>query len=191
MLMLDLGSGLKGASQAMVERGWQVVTVDINPEFEPDIVSDLREFSWNGPRPDLVWCSPPCDQFAKFAMWCWYDVSKLPKPDMSLVLSCKRIVNECNPRYWIIENVAGAKDWFRPVLGNPTLVLRPYYFWGHFPDFGDIRRTWGKKTKHLPSTAKAERAKVPAEISRALALAVEHQAVLPGFPPRNLTKQIL
>lgn len=187
MLMLDLGSGLKGASQAMVERGWEVVTVDINPAFEPDIVADLRQWSWHGARPDLIWCSPPCDQFAKFAMWCWYDVSTLPQPDMSIVLACKRIIDEVMPRYWIIENVAGARQFFDPILGSPT-IFRPYYFWGHFPDLGKIRRTWGKKTKHLSSTAKAERAKIPTQISRAISLAVEYQSLLPGFCQRHIKK---
>ena len=35
MLMLDLCCGLGGASRAMRERGWEVVTVDIVPEFNP------------------------------------------------------------------------------------------------------------------------------------------------------------
>lgn len=184
MLMLDLGSGLGGASQVMKERGWQVVTVDINPDFKPDIVADLREFSWSGPRPDLVWCSPPCTEFAKFAMPCWYDTKSLPEPDMSLVLACRRIADECEPRYWVIENVAGARDWFKPVLGEPSAVFRPYYFWGYFPDLGKPNG-WGKKTKHLSSTAKAERARIPYQISRALALAVELQAELPGCMEQN------
>ena len=38
MLMLDLCSGLGGASKAMKERGWDVITVDVNPEFSPDVL---------------------------------------------------------------------------------------------------------------------------------------------------------
>ena len=59
MLMLDLCCGLGGASRAMQERGWDVIRVDINPEFSPDIVADITTFHYTGPQPDLVWASPP------------------------------------------------------------------------------------------------------------------------------------
>jgi hypothetical protein len=178
MLMLDLGAGLGGASEAMRRRGWNVVTVDINPEFNPDIVADLRTWSWDGPRPDLVWASPPCDEFAKFAMRCWYDVDALATPDVSLVLACKRVIDECHPRFWIIENVRGAIQFLEPILGTPR-KFRPYYLWGHFPCLGDVKRhTWGTKTKKLSSTAKAERAEIPYSLSKAVALAIERQGEL-------------
>ena len=176
--MLDLCSGLGGASQAMKKRGWQVITIDINPNFKPDIVADLRQFHYTGPRPDLIWCSPPCDEFAKFAMWCWYDTSKLPEPDMSLVLACQRIIDEIQPRFWVIENVAGAVSFFNPILGKPAKILRPYYFWGYFPNFGQPRG-WGIKTKNLSSSAKAKRAEIPMQLSLAIAIAIENQLELP------------
>ena len=53
-IFIDLFSGLGGASQAFEAAGWEVVTVDINPEFNPTIccnVEDLwltKEFkSWS------------------------------------------------------------------------------------------------------------------------------------------------
>lgn len=178
MLMLDIGSGLGGASQAMKEHGWQVVTVDIEPLFQPSVVADMRTWSWHGERPDLVWCSPPCTEFAKFAMPCWYPTETLPPPDMSLVLACKRIIDECHPRYWVIENVRGAVKWFIPILGRPLLVCRPYFLWGHFPLLSINRRGWRRKTKDLPSTARAKRAQIPISLSLALTLAIESQQEL-------------
>jgi len=177
MLMLDLGSGLKGASQAMSNRGWDVVSVDINPDFEPDIVADLRNWSYSGPRPDLVWCSPPCTEFAKFAMPCWYDPAELPNPDMSIVRACKRIVDETNPRFWIIENVRGAVPFFEPLLGKPAAIFRPYFLWGYFPDLGKPGG-WKTKTKHISSSSKAIRAMIPEQLSNAVALAIERQMLL-------------
>ncbi len=179
LLMLDIGSGLGGASQAMRERGWRVVTVDIDPTFQPDIVADMRTWSWQGERPDLVWGSPPCTEFAKFAMPCWYDPASLPPPDMTLVVACKRIIDECHPQFWIIENVRGAVSFFVPLLGPPAEMHRPYFLWGHFPLLGNVRRkSWIRKTKDLPSTAKAERAKIPTSLSLAVALAIEGQAAM-------------
>ena len=54
MLMLDLGSGLGGASLAMKKRGWNVVTMDIDPRFGTDVVADMLTWSWRGERPDFV-----------------------------------------------------------------------------------------------------------------------------------------
>lgn len=175
--MLDLGSGLGGASQVMKERAWQVVTVDINPDFKPDIVADLRDFSWDGPRPDLVWCSPPCDEFSReFMPW----AKTGNRPDMSIVRACKRVIDECQPRYWVVENVKGAIRWLTPIFGNYQANYGPFYLWGSFPQLGDFKLVYRKK-ESFSSTAKAERAKIPYQISRALALAVEYQVLLPAF----------
>lgn len=166
LLMLDLCCGRKGASAAMRDRGWALVTVDIDSKFEPDIVADVRSWSWWGRRPDLVWASPPCDEFSREFMP-WSRTGKAP--DLSIVEGCQRIIRECNPRYWIIENTRGAV----PYLGKPASVLNPYYLWGFFP--------WLLKGKHeyrhkelLPSTAKAERARIPYELSAMIAMAIEH-----------------
>lgn len=66
LLMLDLCCGLKGASAAMRDRGWEVV---------------------RGRRPDLVWASPPCTEFSRESMpWTktgnddrWLQVDAAPK----------------------------------------------------------------------------------------------------------------
>jgi hypothetical protein len=178
MRMLDLGCGKKGASEAFRRHGWDVVTLDIDPRFDPDVVADMRIWSPGGYGCfDLVWASPPCDEFAKFAMPCWYPPETLPNPDMSLVMACKRIIDECKPRYWVIENVRGAVPFFEPILGKPAAVFNSYFLWGFFPPIA-MRRSWGTKTKHLSSSAKAERARIPLEISEALVQAVESCAVL-------------
>jgi site-specific DNA-cytosine methylase len=180
--MLDLCAGLQGASQVMRANGWQVVTLDYDPSFGCDITTDVRTWHYTGPRPDLIWASPPCDEFAKFAMPCWYLPETLPPPDMSLVIACKRIVDECNPRYWIIENVRGAVSFFDPLLGRPAEVYTPYFLWGHFPPLGNVKRhLFGTKTKHLSSSAKAARAKIPESLSRAVMLAIEEQPELPLY----------
>ena len=113
-------------------------------------------------------------------MPCWYPPASLAQPDMSLVIACKRIIDECNPRYWIIENVRGAVPFFAPLLGVPAAVYRPYFLWGHFPPLGGVgRHTFGTKTKKLSSSAKAERARIPESLSLAVARAIEGQPELP------------
>jgi site-specific DNA-cytosine methylase len=164
LLMLDLFSGLGGASQAFRERPWwKVVRVDIDPACEPDIVADVATWTWHGPRPTLVWASPPCQEFAREDMpWCRTG----RPPDLTLVFAVLRIVRETGPLFWVLENVRGAQRW----IGRAPWHVGPYYFWGWFPPFKGVVRTL---KSHLPSSQDRLRARIPYVISRALADAVE------------------
>jgi hypothetical protein len=169
-LMLDLCCGLKGASQAMRERGWRVLTVDIDGRFEPDVVADVRDWHYEGERPDLVWASPPCAEFSReYFPWTRTGVA----PDLSVYLAVKRVVDEVGPVYWIIENVRGAVPYF----GTYTAVYYPYYLWGVFPPLGWVKIQRRHKESY-PSTAKALRSKIPYGLSLAVARAIEGQAKL-------------
>jgi hypothetical protein len=170
--MLDLCCGLKGASAAMKERGWKVITLDIDPDFHPDIVADVREWSWDGDRPDLIWASPPCNEFSReYFVW---SRTNTP-PDLSIYNACKRIICQADPKWWIIENVRGAV----PFFGRPTAIYYPYYLWGRFPYLGKIDLSNRRHKESLPSCAKAERAQIPYALSRAVAVAIESSIPLP------------
>ncbi len=166
-LMLDLCSGLGGASQAMIDRGWDVVRVELDQKFNPDIVADVREFHWGGQQPYLIWASPPCTEFSRESMP-WFRTGN--PPSMELVLACKRIIDECNPMFWVIENVKGAIRYFRPLFGPPKKSCGPFFLWGNFPDF-NCRIKFFKE--RLSSKQQAERAKVPYLLSERLAEACE------------------
>jgi hypothetical protein len=175
MLMLDLFSGLGGASKAMKERGWEVITVDIIPAFNPTIISDIRDFHYAGLRPDLIWASPPCVEFSKasFPMSWACNRNHPPAPDVGLMLAAKRIIEEAKPRYWVIENVRGARPFFEPILGAPRKITGSRVLWGHFPIF-DCDPAGGDKWRLPPSEDRAaKRALIPHQVSRALALAIE------------------
>lgn len=67
--MVDLYAGLGGASAAMKDRDWDVVSVELDPAFRPTVVGDVRALPLrDGLRPDLLWASPPCEEFSKWAM---------------------------------------------------------------------------------------------------------------------------
>lgn len=173
-LMLDLCCGLKGASETMSERGWDVVTLDNEPAFEPDIVADVRKWQWDGTQPDLIWASPPCVEFSRESMP-WSRTGQ--QPDMSIVRGCLRVIRQARPRFWIIENVRGAISHFRPLLGDYRYSYGPFYLWGYFPELGAIPLDYRKKESY-GSKQRAERAKIPAPLSLALALAIERQPAL-------------
>ena len=174
MLMLDLCAGLGGASQAMRARGWDVVTLDNDPAFGCAITADLRTWSYNGPRPDLLWISPPCVEFARESMP-WSRTGR--SPDMSIVQAARRLVDEIQPRYWVVENVRGAVRHFAPLFGSPRLIVGPFFLWGHFPALDGLRVKMRAKESYS-STQRAERAKVPHALSEALAVAIEQQHTL-------------
>lgn len=175
MLMLDLFSGNGGASAAMVDRGWEVIRVDIESRHKPTIVADIRAWSWDGAQPDLIWASPPCAEFSRdFLPWIQTD----SKPDLQIMFACKRILEETEPRFWVVENVKGAIRWFTPWFGKYREAINPFFLWGFFPPIREIsKRNW-KKKESRSSAAIDARARIPYEISEALAIAIEKQPVL-------------
>ncbi len=163
--------------QAMRARGWDVVTLDIEPKFEPDIVADLREYHYSGPRPDVMWLSVPCPDYARHHMpWTRKLLPPGWEPDRSIWQAALRLIAEAKPKYWVIENVVGAQFYWGPAQAH----VGPFYLWGHFPDIGRPTLIDRKKESYA-SDQQAERAKVPYAISLALALAVERTMTLPLF----------
>jgi site-specific DNA-cytosine methylase len=172
--MIDLCCGLKGASQSFKDAGWDVLTLDIKEKFEPDIVADVREWFWEGVRPDLIWISDPCTEFARESMpWSRKGIT----PDLSILEGCLRIVDRAKPRFWVRENVKGSIKWVAPLLGPPRLIKLPYVFWGFFPmPVFNLRGV--KKKESYGSNQSALRSQIPLAVSNGFRSAIEQQAVL-------------
>ena len=176
--MLDLCCGKKGASQAFTD--WDVVTVDIDPKFNPDIVADINDLHLDGTF-DLIWASPKCTDYSKRSLPASWKCNggKHQEPDMRLFLNCYRIIRYLNPRWWIIENVVGAVGYFSLVLRDVCAPGKDYtkhvgsrYLWGEFPMF-DTSHKFGK-WKLSPTADRAEiRSEIPKGLSRALCMACE------------------
>lgn len=64
--MLDLFSGTGSATQAFVDRGHEVVTVELDSAFEPTVCADILTLSVDDlPGPwDFIWAGPPCEGFS-------------------------------------------------------------------------------------------------------------------------------
>jgi len=164
--MLDLCCGKKGASKAMSDRGWSVITLDNDQSFSPDILADIRTWVYQGERPDLLWASPPCNEFSReFMVWSRTGTA----PDLSIYWAIKRIIFQVQPRFWILENTRGAVPYF----GKPSWVIYPYYFWGFFPKLINFRFTNRRNKESFSSHDKAERAAIPYDMSLAFAISIE------------------
>lgn len=69
---------------------------------------------------------------------------------MFLVNECIRIINECNPVFWVIENPA--KGTLRSELGKPQYIYQPWYYgspwskqtalWGNFNMPEPLYKKW-------------------------------------------------
>lgn len=199
--MVDLFSGLGGASAAMRERGWLVFSVDVNRRFRPDLLANLAApgartetveavEAWaGGPgRVDLVWASPPCNEFARE----WLPWSRRGiRPSLALVEATHELVARIRPTWWALENVRGAV----PYLGPARQRFGSFYLWGDFPlvlcaplykgvHMGVWNHRAGKRYTAKTSSSEtgrfhrspALRAKVPYQLSAAIADAVEGAA---------------
>jgi hypothetical protein len=112
---LDLCAGTGAWSQPYVDAGYDVVRVDL-----PD---DVRTFV----PPRNVWgvlAAPPCTEFSS---------AKNGQPrdllaGMACVNACMRIVLQCRPRWWALENPGGGL--LSRFLGRPRDVFEPHEY-GH------------------------------------------------------------
>ena len=196
-LMLDLFSGLGGASQAMVDHpAWNVIRIDNNPlllDHVPDMtLMSIEEVHGNlsvyaGLDIDLLWASPPCVNFSDA---CDAPMSKFKrenptaeyKPDLTLVQKTLEIIEALKPKAWIIENVRGSRPYFTPLMGGPKVIIGPYYLYGNFPLFNaqlaaGYHKYKNDKTSSDPLRANY-RAFVPREVSEALRQTIQYQTKL-------------
>ena len=136
---------------------------------------------------DVVVASPPCTEFSRLKTLYGHGSNRKapadPEKGMELVKEAKRIIDEAQPKFWLIENVGGATSYFKPLLGEPRFVRRPFYLWGEFPRFLLDERDYRKPgmqhyDKKGPGHVKFNpmiswlRARIPLPLSISLAKAV-------------------
>ena len=153
--VLDLFAGLGGFSSAFEDsERWDVTTVDIEAEFDPDIVADvfdLRPSDFEGDF-DVVLASPPCTQFSFAASSLERFVNGEPQTGeacdaVALVYHAIGVIRGLSPTYWFMENPRG---WLRQVIGDPnttvtycqygTDYMKPTDIWGEHPLTFEARR---------------------------------------------------
>lgn len=196
--MVDLFSGLGGASESMLNNGWEVLRIEQNAElslvpntqimsvedFGNEVEKHIKQ-GYNFEQPNLIWASPPCTDFSD-----GYSAPKskagragidyYPHDAIELVKETKRIIDMINPQYYIIENVRGAIKYLTPILGEPSLIINSIVLWGRFPiwamppDYKHIKADpWSKD----PLRAN-KRALIPYAVSDACRQSIEHTKTL-------------
>lgn len=194
LVCLDLFSGLGGWSQAFTERGWKVLTIDIEQEFNPLICCDIMDLdAYILPnRPTVILASPPCQKFSTNAITLNWK-KRTPK-DMGVVIAiglvakALDIIFKRSPTYWVIENPRGM---LRNVLGKPKVTtyfrswgadnLKPTDLWGILPDIDwpVPEEGWEVNgTRKIDNSALA--AKIPYGLSLAMCEAIEREVGIHG-----------
>ena len=167
--MLDLFSGLGGASQAFRSAGWKVTCVDISLKFKPDICADLLHNPIRKNYYDFIWCSPPCIEFSRsFLPW----IKNYTNPSLKLFQASLQLITEFKPKFWCIENVKGAVPWFKPYLGKYNFCINPFYFWTNVPALSKLpAHSFPGKQKF--SGGDPRRALIPKVISKQFLQSIE------------------
>lgn len=198
---LDLFAGLGGFSSAFRDAdGWDVVTVEINADHDPDVCADVWDLRPSDlPAAAVVLASPPCTLFSLAGNHDAWNGEK-PVTDRSrdavgLVNHTIGLIQGIDPDYWYAENPRGR---MRYVLGEPAGTVhycqygkeykKPTDLWGEHPVTMEYRTCnagsgsgchvrnsaddGSAATASMPRDA-AERAKVPYELSESILRAVE------------------
>ena len=170
MYMVDLCSGLGGASEPFIDRKWRVIRIDNDSEFKdvPNTiianVNNIKEIEIYPPlfqKPDFVWASPPCNKFSIARVYDNWD-KKTKRPTnidvvaaIRIVMWCMDVIDYLKPKYWVIENPRGM---LRNILNAPGKVLpgvttyyacwgapylKPTDLWGNLPNID-----WPAKPKN-------------------------------------------
>lgn len=191
-LMIDLFSGLGGASESFVmDVGYAVLRYDNNPllmNVPNTTICDLTNYEIKiRHKVDLVWASPPCYDFSRA-----YNAPAPTaqrngvefEPDLNLLKKSIELIEELKPTHWVIENVVGSIKHFEPFLGQPRQIIGPFVLWGNFPlidvprGFKHTKKEIDKRWSPIRSNV---RAKIPLEISAGLKTAIESQTKLDIF----------
>lgn len=128
-IILDLCGGTGAWSAPYREAGYDVRVITLPEQDVTDYI----------PPPDVygILAAPPCTMFSLARTR-----AKTPRDfieGMTPVNACMRIVLQCQPKFWALENPRG---FLRKFLGAPALVFKPCEFgdpwakstdlWGHF-----------------------------------------------------------
>jgi len=92
----------------------ETITVDNNPNLNPDICIDILELE-SLPRINIIWASPPCRTFSIASIsrhWIKEGEKRTPRTKDSenglrMVSKTIGIIRESNPKIWFIENPRG------------------------------------------------------------------------------------
>lgn len=144
-LFLELFSGSGHIAAEASSRGFEPLTVDIEPRFQPDICIDicnLRRSLLPG-RVDVIWASIPCTVYSVlnlanhwqktcigYRRYHYSPATPEALAALRVLTATIRLIRKLKPLYYFIENPRGA------LRHMPHLALAPYRRSVHYSDYG-------------------------------------------------------
>ncbi len=169
MRVLDLFSGLGGFSEPFRDRGHEVITLDIDSRFKPDIVADVRKIRYPSLPPldrpfDVFLASPPCTGFSRAQSFNqWPPPRELVEEGLGLVAATFELVAIMRPLFWVIENPLG---YLRQLITPPVQTIhlcnfgatwqKPTDLWGRFPELDNPWPCASHEAATLGDTSKGQ-----------------------------------
>lgn len=159
-IILDLCGGTGAWSRPYAEAGYDVRIItlpdyDITDYCVQEVLYDCETYG--------VLAAPPCNEFS---------IAKGSQPRdfagaMEIVIACLRVIWQCHPAFWCLENPVG---FLRQFLGKPPLTIKYWEFgdgldkptdlWGYF-NFPKKKYSQPsgllKKVRSMPGGTKEER----------------------------------
>lgn len=133
--LLELFCGTKSIGKEFEKLGWEVISLDFDPQFEPTIVADVLTlpFSYFSGF-DVIWASPPCQAFSVAQIgrnWYHDNTPKTASALQGLQILQKTLdfIDYVKPKYYFIENPRGK---MRKILDLPLQTVT-------YCQYGDFR----------------------------------------------------
>ena len=126
MRCLELFCGSKSVGKVLEAHGWEVISVDIDPETKPTIccsIVDIPLDKWSPGYFDYVHASPPC------TAWSQARTTGPPidwEAEKLISLHMMALINHLKPTAWTVENPATSKIWKLPWLCDLPFVTASY-----------------------------------------------------------------
>tara|TARA_R110000824_G_scaffold221955_1_gene409098 strand:+ start:235 stop:852 length:618 start_codon:yes stop_codon:yes gene_type:complete len=103
MNCLEIFCGTKSFGKCCNELGYNVISIDIEKQFNPTHLCDIMDFNYKQYDKDyfdIIWASPPCTEYSKAKSVGIRDIEGANK----IVLKTIEIINYFNCKEWFIEN---------------------------------------------------------------------------------------
>ena len=111
----------------------------------------VENFSYDGEVHGVI-ANPPCTEFSTAQS---FSIVKDIEKGLILVKHCQRIIDECQPKWWAIENPANGR--LKEYLGSPKMTYQPWRYgspwtkktalWGNFKIPNPIYDKWEEVPK--------------------------------------------